>query len=231
GAAWKVGRCGSSHVVALLAALLATAGCAPVAPRPTEAGRSPRTAAPPPPIQPGEPAAVVGVASVIDGDTIEIHGQRVRLYGIDAPEAGQTCNLEGRPWRCGQASANALAERIGRRTVTCDPRDRDRYGRLVAGCSVAGASIRAGSVRGGWGGVGRAPAAAIRRTSSPTRRWRARPSVASGAARSSCHGSGAPSGGPVARLRSQARLVRRRRCRSRIAADATSRETSTRRAT
>jgi hypothetical protein len=72
------------------------------------------------------------------------------LYGIDAPEAGQTCNLEGRPWRCGQASANALAERIGRRTVTCDPRDRDHYGRLVAGCSVAGASISAWMVREGW---------------------------------------------------------------------------------
>src|SRR5262249_50788515 len=150
GAAWKVGRCGSSHVVALLAALLATAGCASVAPRPTEVRPSPRTAAPPPPIQPGERAAVVGVASVIDGDTIEIHGQRVRLYGIDAPEAGQTCNLEGRPWGCGGAAANALAGRIGRRTVTCAPRDRDRYGRLVAGCSVAGASISAWMVREGW---------------------------------------------------------------------------------
>jgi endonuclease YncB( thermonuclease family) len=92
----------------------------------------------------------VGVASVIDGDTIEIHGQRIRLYGIDAPEASQTCDLEGRPWRCGAASANALADHIGRRTVTCDPRDRDRYGRLVAACSVGDAGISPWMVREGW---------------------------------------------------------------------------------
>jgi endonuclease YncB( thermonuclease family) len=92
---------------------------------------------------------VVGVASVIDGDTIEIHGQRIRLHGIDAPEASQLCDLDGKPWRCGQASASALADNIGRRTVMCEPRDRDRYGRLVAACSVGGASISAWMVREG----------------------------------------------------------------------------------
>ncbi len=29
-------------------------------------------------------ANVAGVASVIDGDTIEVHSQRIRLHGIDA---------------------------------------------------------------------------------------------------------------------------------------------------
>jgi hypothetical protein len=43
-----------------------------------------------------------------------------------------------------------LAEYVGRRTATCEPRDRDRYGRLVAACSVGGANISAWMVREGW---------------------------------------------------------------------------------
>jgi len=117
-----------------------------VAPRPTEV-QPPSQPTAPPIRSVGPGAIVVGVASVIDGDTIEIHAQRIRLHGIDAPEASQPCDLDGKPWRCGQASANALAEYIRKRPVTCETRDRDRYGRLVAACSVGGASISAWMVR------------------------------------------------------------------------------------
>ena len=85
---------------------------------------------------------IAGVASVIDGDTIEIHGQRIRLHGIDAPESRQTClDAGGRTWRCGQKAALALQDLIGRRTVRCDESDVDRYGRIVGRCVVGDLDI------------------------------------------------------------------------------------------
>jgi endonuclease YncB( thermonuclease family) len=93
---------------------------------------------------------LVGQATVIDGDTIEIHGTRIRLFGIDAPEGSQLCRSDDSDlYRCGAKSANALADYIARRPVSCEPVGRDVYGRTVATCSVAQVDLGDWLVRGG----------------------------------------------------------------------------------
>ena len=94
---------------------------------------NPMLASPPSAIAP-----ISGKPRIIDGDTIEVAGQRIRLHGIDTPEAKQTCKADGKQWRCGQEATFALANIIGRTWVDCVERDRDRYGRIVAVCRVGG---------------------------------------------------------------------------------------------
>ena len=92
-----------------------------------------------------------GVASVTDGDSLEIRGTRIRLHGIDAPESRQLCTRpSGQSWRCGQQAALALSDRIGRRSVICVARDTDRYGRTIAVCSQDGIDLNAWMVAEGW---------------------------------------------------------------------------------
>jgi endonuclease YncB( thermonuclease family) len=94
---------------------------------------------------------VAGQASVTDGDTIEIKGQRIRLFGIDAPEGGQTCqDSDGQEYRCGQRAALALDEEIASWTVFCDQRDVDQYGRIVAVCHAQDKDLNAWLVREGY---------------------------------------------------------------------------------
>lgn len=96
---------------------------------------------------------VTGRASVIDGDTIEIHGQRIRLNGIDSPESRQLCrDTSGKDYRCGQAAALALDDYLtASRPTRCVEIDRDRYRRMVADCFRAdGQNVAAWLVRNGY---------------------------------------------------------------------------------
>lgn len=94
---------------------------------------------------------IVGRASVIDGDTLEIRGTRIRLHGVDAPESAQECqNSDGKAYRCGQKAALALSDKIGVANVSCEQKDIDRYQRIVAVCSLRGEDLNAWLVQEGY---------------------------------------------------------------------------------
>lgn len=91
-----------------------------------------------------------GPGTVVDGDTIVVDGVRIRLEGIDAPEAGQTCNDErGRPWPCGDVATRTLGRVVSAGPLRCDNRGLDKYGRTLAVCRQGSVDINALMVRTG----------------------------------------------------------------------------------
>lgn len=94
---------------------------------------------------------LVGAARAIDGDTIEIAGARVRLWGIDAPESDQLCTDGAGAGRfAGEGAQAHLAALLHDTAVTCEALYEDRYGRTVARCTAHGAEIAARMVADGW---------------------------------------------------------------------------------
>lgn len=92
-----------------------------------------------------------GAARAVDGDTLRIGSQRIRLSAIDAPELSQTCRATtGALTLCGREARDALA-RLLRHGVRCVVETKDRYGREVASCSTAtGVDIGGEMIRQGW---------------------------------------------------------------------------------
>lgn len=85
----------------------------------------------------------VGIAKVIDGDSLSIGDVEIRLHGIDAPEFQQTCTIGEKPWACGRSATNALRQMVAKESVRCMWTMRDRYGRALATCIVNGANLNA----------------------------------------------------------------------------------------
>jgi endonuclease YncB( thermonuclease family) len=97
-----------------------------------------------------EGGTIAGRAAVVDADTLEINGQRIRLEGIDAMEAAQHCTVNGKEWACGREAIAALNIWLNGRSVSCTPKGKDRYGRTLARCFVGTEDIQSWLVTNGW---------------------------------------------------------------------------------
>ena len=99
-------------------------------------------------------AEVAGPPRIIDGDTLEVQGTLIRLYGIDAPELGQTCRIGERAYDCGKIARTALLDLTAGVTVSCklapagtEGSDTDGH---IGHCSADGYDLSEGMAYTGW---------------------------------------------------------------------------------
>jgi len=93
---------------------------------------------------------IEGKAKIIDGDTIHIEKNKIRLHGIDAPEIDQTCAIKDKVWNCGIESSLELKKLILYHNISCVVSDIDKYNRYIAECFINNESINKLMVRNGW---------------------------------------------------------------------------------
>lgn len=97
------------------------------------------------------PTEIRGMAEVIDADIISIDRQRVLLWGVDAPERRQTCQLNGETWGCYDVAFRQLQLLAGRGEVVCQLiGEPDPFGRRFGICESGGEDLNAAMVRGGF---------------------------------------------------------------------------------
>lgn len=92
----------------------------------------------------------VAALRVVDGDTIVLNGETIRLDGIDAPELGQKClDSSGNSYRCGAKSRKYLERLTAKGDVRCEGANKDGYGRRIAACFAGPTNINQEMVRQG----------------------------------------------------------------------------------
>ncbi|KQT61532.1 hypothetical protein ASG52_01200 [Methylobacterium sp. Leaf456] len=95
--------------------------------------------------------SLAGPATVIDGGTLAIGGQRVRLHGIATPTFDQTCfDAQERGYPCGRVAAEALAARIGDASIACEARGAAEDGAPYARCRLGDGDLAAWLVENGY---------------------------------------------------------------------------------
>ena len=91
---------------------------------------------------------LVGKAQVITGDTLEIAGERIQIFGINSPEPNQVCDYHGTKWLCGAKSAIEVARWIGGSTLVC--RRRSTPPSRTASCMKGAVDVGRWAIRHGW---------------------------------------------------------------------------------
>lgn len=94
---------------------------------------------------------ISGDARVIDGDTLHVAGERIRLIGLDACERGQHATFANHEIDCGAWATEKMELLIGAgRQVRCEGSNRDRYERILAVCYTGQRNLNLAMLRGGY---------------------------------------------------------------------------------
>ena len=103
--------------------------------------------------------SISGKTDVIDGDTIKIKGQSIRLVGIDAPEKKQLCKKPylnlfiftfSKSYPCGQTSTNSLKKLINNQIILCKIEEKkDFFKRYLGTCFKDKSNINSWLVKNG----------------------------------------------------------------------------------
>ncbi|MDB9796053.1 thermonuclease family protein [Pelagibacteraceae bacterium] len=94
---------------------------------------------------------IFGIPIITDGDTIKISNNKIRLYGIDAPEKKQKCSKNENEYNCGVEATKALIKRISKNSVRCQiKKNKDRYNRFIGVCFVEQEDLNKWMVRNGY---------------------------------------------------------------------------------
>ena len=99
-------------------------------------------------------AEISGVPQVVDGDTLTVEGQTLRLAGVDAPARDQPCYSPDE-WECGEGAAQALAGLVNQQIVLCTVTEESDTPSAV--CSLEERELNAWMVTHGWGLAASAP--------------------------------------------------------------------------